>query len=161
MLPSGPESTAADTARYWQWCPVAQEQRPPRAEDAWSNGYGTPSPAPSDVLTTLARPQAVVAWEIGPLPDPIPTYGPFVVPTGGAQGAQSRSWVRGLFFIPGHPGWQPFYSLVLARLFDRTRGPAPPEGAVLNTGTTGPSWFRWPGPTGTWSEPTVTSEESD
>ena len=115
VLPSGPESTAADTARYWRWCPVAQDQRPPRAEDAWSNGYGTPSPAPSD--------EAVVAREIGPLPDPIPIYGPFVAPTG-VQGAQARSWERDLFFSPGHPGWQPFYSLVLARLFDRTRGPA-------------------------------------
>ena len=139
MLPSGPLTTATDRAHFWQ------DQRPARGEDAWSEGYGTPSPARTDVLTVvpagpiLTRPQAVVARKIGALPDPLPTYGPFTLPQYGFAG--ERSWDRALFYSPGHPAWRPWFSLVLARLFDQTLGPAPPPGAVLNTGSTGPAWF--------------------
>ena len=149
--PLGPEATNTDAALYWRWCPEAQSQRPLCPEDTWSMGYQAPSPAPHE--TEIAR-------EIGPLPDPIPVYGPFTAPENVA-GPNARSWERNLFYPPGHPGWQPWFPRVLARLFDRTRGPAPPEGAILNTGTTGPSWFAWPGPTGTYSAPSETSAESN
>ena len=57
-------------------------------------GYETPSPAPHET---------VVAREIGPLPDPIPIYGPFVAPLN-VPGPQARSWERNLFFPLDIPG---------------------------------------------------------
>ena len=149
LLPCGPLSTAEDRARFWQ------SQRPPRSHDAWSEGYGTPSTSSdrTDPLTVVPagpppmRPQAVVARHLGPVPNPLPSYGPFTVPSGGLQ---SRSWERVLFNGPRHPGFRPWHSLILAHLFDQTLGPAPPPGAILNNSATGPAWFPAP------PEPTVT-----